>query len=358
MLALNMESRLQKDDKKMDLLVLNYVMDKNHPILSHQVSVIEGLAQQFKSVTVLTGNSSYPAREGNVQVFASDWVPGQNIQNVLSFSKLFFTLIFTKKYHVVFSHMTVIQSCLTAPFLRLSGINHFLWYAHAQNSLYLRWAHFWCTGVITSTLNSCPIRSAKVHYIGQSIDQRLFTGKRKLVPSFTRAIHVGRLDPSKGIREIVESVSEIRKANPKLTLTFVGSPSTAKSQDYVEKLKEDWKLQIEAGWLKFHDSIPRSELPKFLGDYDIFVHAFQGSLDKTLIEATFSNLLVATTNREYQRDFGVWSMKSDSLQSEIEGLLGFTSEKRILEMKRRLEIAYEKHSFSTWILRLSAILSG
>jgi glycosyltransferase involved in cell wall biosynthesis len=207
-------------------------------------------------------------------------------------------------------------------------------------------------------LNSCPIRSAKIHYIGQSIDRTLFDGKRNLVPFCTRAIHVGRLDPSKGIGEIIESVSEIRKTNPKLTLTFVGSPSTPKSQNYVDGLKEAWKRQIEAGWLKFLDSIPRRELPKFFGDYDMFVHAFQGSLDKTLIEATFSNLPVATLNHEYQMEFGVWSTNSDSLQSEIEGLLGYTPEKREREIQRRLEIAYEKHSFSTWILRLSAILSS
>lgn len=324
MLALNMEFELQKDQKAQDLLVLNYVMDENHPVLSHQISVIEGLAQHFESVTVLTGSSNYRPKNDNVQVHSSNWIPGQNFRNILKFYRVFSKLFLEKKCQVVFSHMTVIQSCLIAPFLRLSRTNHFLWYAHAQNSLFLRWAYFWCTGVVTSTLNSCPIRGTKIHYIGQSIDQGLFTGTPNLAPNLTRAIHVGRLDPSKGIGEIIESVSKLRLTNPKLSLTFLGSPSTPKSQKYANKLKEVWNLQIEDGWLKFHDSIPRSELPKFLRDYDVFVHAFQGSLDKSLIEATFLNIPVATINREYQRDFGVWSIKSESLLSELEGLLEST----------------------------------
>jgi hypothetical protein len=137
---------------------------------------------------------------------------------------------------------------------------------------------------------------------------------------------------------------------------FLGSASTTKSQEYVNEIKNSWELEIQKGWLEFHESIPRHDLPSFLKLYDGFVHAFQGSLDKSLIEATFSNLAVATMNLEYQRDFGAWSSDSDSLESEIRALIARPAEELTFELVRRLEIAHQKHSFSKWIQQLNIIL--
>jgi glycosyltransferase involved in cell wall biosynthesis len=342
--------------EKRNLLVLNYVMDEAHPALAHQVSVAEGLASVFDSVTVITGNSNYVTSRKNLRVISSEWVPGENVRNIRKFTKVFLHEIFRVRYVSVFSHMTVIQSCLSGPLLRFLRIKHYLWYAHAQDSIFLRWAHFWATGVVTSTLNSCPVRSNKIYYIGQSIDEKLFTTPTQLRFPSTRLIHVGRLDPSKGIDSIINSVASIRKSNPSITLMFLGSASSPKSEEYLNKIKISWKEQVKEGWLEFHESIPRNNLPDFLKSYDLFVHAFQGSLDKTLVEATFSNLAVATINREYQRDFGVWSSNPNSLQSEIEALLACPIEEITLEIDHRLEIAYQKHSFSKWIHKLNIIL--
>ena len=351
-----MPFRRKVSSGKRNLLVLNYVMDEAHPALAHQVSVVEGLARVFDSVTVITGTSKYQSSIQNIRVISSGWEPGENVRNVLKFTTIFIREILQGNYVSVFSHMTVIQSCLSGPILRVLRINHFLWYAHAQNSFFLRWAHVWCTGIITSTFNSCPIRGNKVYYIGQSIDEKLFTTKSHIDTPLTRLIHVGRLDPSKRINIIIESVMRIRKSSPRVTLMFLGSASTPKSQEYVNEIKKYWELEVNEGWLEFHESIPRNNLPNFLKLYDVFVHAFQGSLDKSLIEATFSNLAVATINHEYQRDFGVWSSDSDSLESEIRSLICRSVEELTPELYRRLEIAYEKHSFSKWIQQLKTIL--
>jgi glycosyltransferase involved in cell wall biosynthesis len=351
-----MQFRRKVNSGKRNLLVLNYVMDEAHPALAHQVSVVEGLARVFDSITVITGTSKYESSMKDIRVISSQWVPGQNFRNVWKFIRVFTREILQGNYVSVFSHMTVIQSCLSGPILRFLGIKHYLWYAHAQNSFFLRWAHVWCTGIITSTINSCPIRSKKIYCIGQSIDERLFTATTRPSIPLTRFIHVGRLDPSKGIDIIIDSVTRIRKSYPNITLMLLGSASTTKSQEYVNEIKNSWELQINEGWLEFHESIPRNNLPSFLKSYDVFVHAFQGSLDKSLIEATFSNLAVVTINHEYQRDFGVWSSNSDSLQSEIEALIARPTEEMTPELNRRLEIAHQRHSMSKWIQQLNIIL--
>ena len=357
MLRFYMRFRRKVSAGKRNLLVINYVMDETHPALAHQVSIAESLAKVFDSVTVITGTSNYVSSQENLRLVSSQWVPGENIRNIGKFIRVFIQEILREKYVAVFSHMTVVQSCLSGPILRVLRIKHFLWYAHAQNSFFLQWAHLWCTGIITSTFNSCPIRSNKVYYIGQSIDETIFTAKTQLSTPLTRFIHAGRLDPSKGIDKMIDTVARVRKSNPHITLMLLGSASTTKSQDYVNKIKNSWELQVSEGWLEFHESIPRNHLPSFLKSYDVFVHAFQGSLDKSLIEATFSNLAVATINQEYQRDFGIWSSNSDSLQSEIEALIARPTEELTPELNRRLEIAHRRHSMSRWIQQLTIILN-
>ena len=356
MLRFYMQFHLKVGSGKRNLLVLNYVMDEAHPALAHQVSVVEGLAGVFDSVTVITGTSKYESSMKNIRVISSQWVPGQNFRNVCKFLRVLTREILRGNYVSVFSHMTLLQSCLSGPILRVLRIKHYLWYAHAQDSFFLRWAHVWCTGIVTSTINSCPIQTNKVYYIGQSIDERKFTSKSQISFPLMRLIHVGRLDPSKGINAIIDSVAKIRESNPRITLMFLGSASTTKSQEYVNEIKNYWGLEINRGWLEFHESIPRDNLPSFLKLYDGFVHAFQGSLDKSLIEATFSNLAVATINLEYQRDFGAWSSNSNSLEAEIRALISLAAEELAPELNRRLAIAHQKHSFSKWIQQLSIIL--
>ena len=111
-------------EKKRKLLILNYVMDPVHPALAHQVDVVESLAPNFNSVTVLTGFSNYQAKAPNVEIISTNWHEDRNIQNVLNFYLKFFKLLITRKFNLVFSHMTLIQSFLIAPFSKMRSEEH------------------------------------------------------------------------------------------------------------------------------------------------------------------------------------------------------------------------------------------
>jgi hypothetical protein len=202
-------------------------MDKSHPALSHQVDTIESLAAEFNSITVLTGYSNWVPTFDNIRIVSTSWNQGQNIRNVLRFFKGFFAVIFTTRFTSVFSHMTLIQTSLVAPILRIMGIPHYLWYAHAQNSSYLKWAHFWVTRILTSTPGSCPLSGAKVSYLGQAIDQGLFIFKSDLNYPLKRCVHVGRLDPSKNVNLIISSVNAPAADTPIRT----SAPLHASSRD-------------------------------------------------------------------------------------------------------------------------------
>ena len=341
-----------------NLLVLNYVMDRTHPALSHQVDVVEGLAQHFETVTVLTGSNSYSPGYPNIKVISSDWTQGKNLHNVLKFYFRFFLVIRRKRYSSVFSHMTLVQSSLIAPILRILNIKHFVWYAHAKKTLFLSWTYFWSNAIITSTRGSCPLQGKKIIYLGQSVDPVQFTQRNNLGFPLTKCVHVGRMDQSKNLGEIISTVDELRVKFPVLTLTLVGNPSTPDSIEYLTDLQDSWKKAMNSGWLTFEHALPRAQLPEKLHENDIFIHAFSGSLDKSLVEATLTGMPVVTINREYINEFGSWKNGGYSLKSELTTLLEKSEDEVKREVNTRVLHGVKNHSFTTWILRLTSILKS
>lgn len=341
------------------LLIFNYVMDKSHPALAHQVDVVESLSLYFDFVTVITGHSNLKINEipENVQIVSTNWRPDSNFRNVLNFYKKFFNSLRGNKYTCVFSHMTLIQSFLVAPILRVIRVRHYVWYAHAQNSIYLKIVYFFSNGLLTSTRGSCPIRGSKVKYLGQSVDENIFDNKLcKETDKLYRGVHIGRLDPAKNIEKIIETFIVCKKNIPNLNLTFVGNPSNKNSEKYISEIKDFWRSEIDSGSLTFLPAIPRDEIPQYLSNFDFFIHGFVGSLDKTLIEATLCKLPVVTLNVEYHNEFGSWPGCEIDLVSELDYILNCKKDTLMQELEIRRKIAIKNHSLARWIENLSITL--
>jgi glycosyltransferase involved in cell wall biosynthesis len=174
-------------------------------------------------------------------------------------------------------------------------------------------------------------------------------------------VHIGRFDPSKNIKEIIYEVKKLRSNFPDLKLEVIGSPSSDRFKDYESYVKAKFDSEVQLGWLKFTPHIPRSSLPEILQTYDCFIHSFQGSLDKTIVEATFAGLPVITINNEYRKIFGSWNLIdtgiNHSLKDEAQLLLTLDAEVRQSEVDRRYEVALEQHELNGWVERLFGILS-
>ncbi len=345
---------------KKHLLIINYSMDSGNPVFSHQIQTVRELSKEFHKVTVITGEAPKEPVPANIDVYITNWNPGNNIRNGVSFLKVFLKVLVANPRFTVFSHMTEVQSALIAPITKIFRIKHFLWYAHASKSLYLSWSNFWVDGIITSTPGSCPLHGKKIHVIGQAIDNNLFFPRSNKSSNLQNLIHIGRFDKSKNISELIQVTRAIRSQGKNLTLHIFGSPSNAENEIYQKKVIQDNRLNIKAGWLTFSPSILREKIPETLTEYDIFLHAFQGSLDKTVVEATFMYLPVVTTNKEYLNEFGGWIDGSTSLnlQAQLLALLNTPQKeiKSILEV--RYQIASDSHSLGGWIKNLVQILES
>jgi glycosyltransferase involved in cell wall biosynthesis len=337
-------------------------MDEKSQVFSHQIDLVNKLASHFDSVTVLTGYVGVCRVSNNVKVINFKWVAGKRVSSLLRFLGIFIKTIKKYRYSVLFSHMTSTHSAFISPITKLLRLKHYLWYAHASNGVYLKVSRLLTNGIITSTPGSCPLVGKKINPIGQSIDKNRFEKQAHVNYPIKSLIHIGRLDPSKNIDLIIESVASLRKTHSELTLEIVGSPSSDKYKEYSHNLISKFSSYPYNSWIKFTSYIPREALPKLLQRKNGFIHSFQGSLDKTLVEATFSGLPVVTINREYLNIFGSWGSGGNyedlTLESEVLALFKMSEEDIKREIDRRYALAVSQHEVTGWVDRLVKILKS
>ncbi len=341
------------------LLIFNYTVNESHPLLSHQVDVVRKLALSFRKITVLTAEGSSSQLPDNVVVVDLSWRPGKPLHNSLNFLVKLNKILKQDRPDVVFSHMTEVQSSLASPLLRLKAIPHYLWYAHKSKSKYLIFSNLFVDKILTSTSGSCPMSGPKIQAIGQAIDFDFFYRKPKDIANRNKWVHLGRSDPSKGIATILKIFSQVREGQDNLSLSFIGNASTIDSSNELSLLKEQYVDELKTGAVKFLKSIPRSVIPSTLSDYDLFIHAYNGSLDKSILEAVVSGLPVATINQEFLNQFGSWSGKpKPTLLDELTACLSKDSQDITLTVINQQKIVRDSHSLDNWILKLAQILNG
>jgi len=251
--------------------------------------------------------------------------------------------------------MVDLQCALVSPLTRILRKRHCLWYAHTNESIFLRISTLFVNNIVTSTRGSFPFSNDKVRAIGQAVDPKQFKAQTSRdFQEFTKVLTYGRLDISKRADEIIESVRKLREVYPKMTLSLIGTPGNVSSADWASNLQ---KINQEA-WLTFKPSVPRREIGKLVSDSDVLFHAYLGSLDKVLIEASFMEIPIVTINPEYHRIFGTWgTSQTPSLISEYESLTKLSFRQVKTEVKRRRDLALQHHSTSGWINQLVEILS-
>lgn len=340
------------------LIVLNYSMDSGNPVFAHQVSTIQGIAPYFNSVTVITTENSGSTLNENISVNLVNWVEGRSFRNILNFYRISLPIVFQNRGAILFSHMTETQSLLIAPFAKALRIRHFLWYAHKSNPLRLRACGRFVDGVITSTKGSSPLLRCDQFAIGQAISPEQFPF-REHGPRFERLLHIGRISPSKGIDKILDFVLEISSSS-NVSLTLVGSLPDAIAVNYWSQIQSRYQTLFASGRVKYLGAMNRSDLRDCIANHDVFVHTFEGSLDKAILEATISGMPIITLNREYVEIFGRWNKTSFhlDLRSEFTALQRLNDSEITSELIHRSALVKENHSFNSWITKLICILQG
>ncbi len=347
----------------MKLIVVNYSMNSKSLVFSHQRDVVLELSHYFDEVEVFTTETSSEFLPNNVNVVHVPWKAHSPLRNVFTILKLLYPALVNSRTSVLFTHMTDIHAAIVSPLTWLLRIRHVLWYAHANNSRYLVWASFFVSKIVSSTSGSCNLKlnRSKVCYINQGIRHTDFSYYARTDKRLRKILYYGRFDPSKNIHLFPRLVYELNRSQNSYNLTLFGKPSNVEAEKYFLDLKLLKKVKSGESSITFNGPIERVLIADTAREYDIFVNLFSGSLDKTLIEATFMGMPVVTWNREYCLQFGTWSglSVSETLEfiiHEFKAIDSLTVTELNKEINKRLHLAKISHTFDGWINQLVGLL--
>ena len=338
------------------LIIINYAMDSKSSIFAHQYETAQGLVSKFSAITVFTNEKGLCPDVKGMRVVEVGWIEKEPIRNVIRLLTKILPTLLRKNYDSVFFHMTDLHAAIFSPIIKILGKRQVLWYAHAHPSLRLRWSEKWVDLIASSTTGSCTLSSKKVALIGQAIKQESFPFSTSSCRSSSkRIVHFGRFDQGKQISELLETCQILRDEGFDLSFTQIGKASNSKNQAYGLEVISNYS---KFDWARFLPPIERSQLSRNVKKFSVFLHGFQGSLDKTLIESTFLGLPVATINNEYLNIFGQWSdLKPTNLVAELRAVLEMDSVNLEREIRKRRLIAVDNHSFEKWIDKLGDLLT-
>jgi glycosyltransferase involved in cell wall biosynthesis len=280
----------------MRLLVVNYEMADDAPVLAWQARVVRALACRAERVVVLTERRGAHAVPPSVRV---EELPRPGFPPVLARRaaavRHAFRLCRAERVQAVFVHMAHRQAYRLYPAFRALGLPVLLWYAHGAVSWHLRLAHRAADRVVTSTPEGFRLRSRKARVIGQGIDTELFApgagGPRRGL------VAVGRVSRRKRLDLVLAAMEDLRDED--LPLTVVGGPLTADDRAYAGELARraaDRALPVTfAGW------VPFERLPDVYRAARLQVHVSRtDSLDKAVLEALACGCPTLTSNPAFR----------------------------------------------------------
>ena len=355
------------------LLVFVYDFDETSQVFSHQVEIVKMLAKHFDQVFVVTPRIGIkergiytldPASKDSIVVIEGNF---SRSVGFLSSIKSYFRILNVLRrirFSSVFYFMTETSAIYFGFYFFVRSCPQTLWYAHAHKSLRLILASIFMNSICSSTKSSMPLKSRRVSLIGQMADPQLFPYSPKSLSKNLKLVHFGRFDESKNIGVLIQVLNRLIQEGIKASLLVIGSPTTHKSRIYQSKIKQEFQDLIEVGVLKILPSQPRAEMRRFLSRCDVFIHAFQGSLDKTLIESTLMGLPVITLNQGYLNEFGTWNKSGDKvvlnfdffLFQELIAMREINEVDLRREVDNRYQIALREHSLDKWLSNLLLII--
>lgn len=285
----------------MKLLILTQKVDKNDDVLGFFHDWIREFSAHAEKITVICLYRGEYDLPGNVRVLSLGKEDGASkLKYVYNFYR--YILAERKNYDSVFVHMNTEYVLLGGWLWRLMGKRIALWYAHGAVTWKVRMAEFFSHVVLSSSKSGFRMPSEKLVITGQGIDTDLFrpdAGKK--TDAKLRIISVGRIAPVKHYEQLISAAAVLKKRNIPFEMTIVGQPLIARDEDYLRSLREQVSKNNLESRVHFSGAVPFRMVAGMYGDYDLFINLSDtGSLDKAVLEAMASGLVVLTANEAYR----------------------------------------------------------
>jgi len=201
-----------------------------------------------------------------------------------------------KNYDAVFVHMNPEYVILGGLIWKLLNKRIYLWYTHKSVNLVLKIANWFVDKIFTASPESCRLKSEKIIITGHGIDIKKFqVSSFRFQDNTFRIITAGRIAKSKNLDILAEVAKILKNKNFNFEIVIAGTPIFETDRIYFEKIKN------LSDKINFVGAIPHRNIAEFYKSGDLFVNfSDTGSIDKSVLEAMASGLLVLTSNEAFK----------------------------------------------------------
>lgn len=287
----------------MRLLIINFEMNTNSPVLAWPVRVVQELAPRFEQITVLTEivGTLPDTLPSNVHIEVMPRRPlgiPRRLGSGFLINRQLDRLIKKHKPDACFIHMAHRWAYRFWPTFKRHGLPVLMWYAHGAVTWHLKLALAACDAAVTSTPQGLRLNSPKVHIIGQGIDANLFSPPEPYSPK-AEIVSVGRLSPSKRQHLMLEVLHELRKQQPEQdwNLVLAGPILTGADTVYQDQvLQRITALGLQQS-VTLTGALTQAQTVDLYKSASIHLNLSQtGSMDKTVLESLACGCPTLTTN--------------------------------------------------------------
>jgi glycosyltransferase involved in cell wall biosynthesis len=279
------------------VLVVNYEMADDSPVLAWQARVVRELARRADGVAVLTERLGAHAAPPGVRVeeIVRPAFPPVLARRAAALGQAV-RLCRAERVQAVFVHMAHRQAYRLFPAFRALRLPVLLWYAHGAVTWHLRLAHLAADRVVSSTPEGFRLPSRKAHFIGQGVDTDLFALRRG-PGERTALVAVGRVSRRKRLDVLLAAMEHLRDSG--LRLRVVGGPLTPDDRAYEAELRG--RAAARGLPVEFTGFIPLERLPAVYESAALQLHASAtDSMDKAVLEALASGCPTLTSNPAFR----------------------------------------------------------
>lgn len=290
----------------MTLLIFTQKVDIEDPILGFFHRWIEEFSKHFENIIVICLYKGKYDLPENVEVYSLGKEEGKS---KFTYIYRFYKYIFTLKYDSVFVHMNQIYVILGGLFWRLMGKKIGLWYMHKNVGLTLYVAEKFVSNIFTATKESFRLKSTKINVVGHGIDVKRFKRNiQKEKSNVLKIVTIGRISPSKDYETLIKAVELLVKEGINLKVKIVGGAGTDSQESYFSELKTIVNEKKLSNFIEFTGPVRHDSINLYLNESDIFINtSHTGSLDKAILEAMASGLIVQTCNEAAKESLGEYS---------------------------------------------------
>lgn len=351
----------------MNLLVFNLKTNVDDDVLGFTTDWLNGLAENFDEVFVISMSVGRLAVAKNVTVFSVGKESGYSeLRRAVMFYYLLIKLLRSEKIDFCFAHMMPLFAVMGWPFLRLCHIPIILWYSHAHVPWMLRVSILLVDCVVTASRSSFKLVTDKLRIIGHGISVERF---HDLPDNFRQEkkfvlLSVGRVTPIKRLELLIELLTllpEQHSDGRPITLSIVGDPQTMADKSYSKYLKELANEMGVASRVEFYPAYRFSEVHLAYHQGDLFINSSDhDSVDKTVLEAMSCGLPVVTSIIAFTEIFDLSylsicsapSGNAAALASKVSVLLNMSDVERKELGFRLRETVLRDHSLSAQCRRI------